>query len=65
MQKKKKIPFPQVKAEIEKEEIPKSIYQKNDNIYIMVNAKPNSKLNSIIGFFHLTQILSILMVFSK
>jgi CMP-N-acetylneuraminic acid synthetase len=37
------------RLEPEKQEIPKSIYEKNDNIYIMVNAKPNSKLNSIIG----------------
>ncbi len=51
MQKKKKSPPQQAKLELIKEEIPKSIYQKNDNICIMVNAKPNSKLNSIIGFF--------------
>ena len=48
MQKKKKSP-PLNKTEIIKEEIPKSIYKKNDNICIMVNAKPNSKINAITG----------------
>ena len=43
----------QKKTEEEKEEIPKSIYEKNENIYIMVNAKPNSKINAITGFVFL------------
>lgn len=55
MKKKPTIPIPKdsKKKEVEKEPIPKSIYQKSDGIFIMVNGKPNSKMNSITGFNNL------------